>query len=584
MARRRKGRKAAEPAVTPEQMAGAIADAVAEVVEPIKQKLEDIEGKLEGDEGVKVDEDMLDAVGLDTPEALEDALDSAADLAADTLEAEGNPLAAAVIDDGLDTAQVVEELVKRRKGRKDAGEELPPATAEEIAEVIEDVAEEAAEDLDPEEIEQMADDGVLDEETAAEECAKRRKQRKSPKSAPRSKKSRAPGRRHVKMASTPPVQRKYSGLFGGIAINRGVERPKLTRDEKLVKLARSVKCMDIYPGGIGAPVRDPEAAARAAVKMYGDHSLARELKGMSVTSPSAGGFLVPQDTMDEVVGLLYDETVIFELGARKIPMPHGNLSIPKQTSGARAYFEGEARPIQASQPTLGQLRLSSKRLNGMVVATEELLMSTDYSSDLLFGQDLLEQMKQGVEYGALLAKGTEMEPLGICSNQQVEKINLLTLSDRQVADAEGRPSPDLPIYLRGKVLSKNVRGSQFGWTFNTDMETCLKRMKSDDGKFIWKDEMASGMLDGHPYRVTNLIPTDTTGRTVMIFGLWSDLLVGEQMGLTTRTSYDATIQTEDGQVNLFQNVQTATRATMYIDIGLRHDESFAVATNVKVFG
>ena len=163
------------------------------------------------------------------------------------------------------------------------------------------------------------------------------------------------------------------------------------------------------------------------------------------------------------------------------------------------------------------------------------------------------------------------------------------LGERDVALVQFKTTKNITktarlMFLTGKVSKKNVRGTMFGWTFNSDVETYLKRMKSSDGKYIWKDEMATGMLDGKPYRTTNLIDTANNGTSIMIYGLWSDLLVGEQMGLTTRTSYDATVQTDNGSVNLFQSVQTATRANMFIDTGLRHDESFIVATNVKVFG
>ena len=588
MPRRRKGRKNTTPGVGPEQVATAVADAVSEVMEPIKKKLEEIEDRLDGQEGVKIDGATLDAAGVDDPEQLEELLDNAADLAADQLEEDGNALAAAVIDAGLDTGEVVDEMVKRRKARKAAGEELTPATEEEVAEAIVEVAEEIAEELAPEEIQQLVDDGYIEDDEAKEEAAKRRKTTGGRKSgatgrSARSKKSASgSASRQTKKANTPAFQRKYSGIYTGAKSSQ--EKPKLTREQKLVKLARSVKCLDIFPGGIGVPVRDPEAAAHAAVKMYGDQQLARELKSMSVSEPSSGGFFVPQDTMDEAIELLYNETVVFELGARKVPMPHGNISIPKVTSGARAHFQGEARNIKVSQGTVGQLHMSSKRLDGLVISTEELLMSTDYASDLLFGNDLLEQMKQGVEYGALLARGTKFEPLGVYHNKKVEKVNLLTINDAQLANAQGRPTSDLPMFLTGKVSKKNVRGTMFGWTFNSDVETYLKRMKSSDGKYIWKDEMDTGMLDGKPYRTTNLIDTANNGTSIMIYGLWSDLLVGEQMGLTTRTSYEATVQTDNGSVNLFQSVQTATRANMFIDTGLRHDESFIVATNVKVFG
>ena len=109
--------------------------------------------------------------------------------------------------------------------------------------------------------------------------------------------------------------------------------------------------------------------------------MAREFKAMSATNPTAGGFLIPEVYLDEVIELLYSKTVIKELGARTIPLENGNLNIPRMTSGTRAMWGGEGRKIASTQPAFGNLRLSAKRLEAIVPQTRELLMSTKYSAD-----------------------------------------------------------------------------------------------------------------------------------------------------------------------------------------------------------
>jgi len=581
MSRRRKNRKNTSPGLGPEQMATAVAQAIADELEPIKKKLEDIEGRMDGqNSGLAIDEATLEEVGLASPQELETMLEDAANLAADNLEEGGDALAAAVIDAGLDTAEVVDELIKKRKSRKSAGEELAPVTVEEVAEAIEEVAEEIADDMSAEEIEELAGDGFLDAKDAEEEGAKRRKSAGKPYV---SKKSATRPANQRKPADTPSVHRKYADIYTN---RKSSQQPNQKKMDPVAAFGRAVKCSDYFAqGGALGSFKDPERAAYAAKKYYNDDRLARQFKAMSVTEPSSGGFLVPQDYVDDIIPMLYNQTVIFELGAQKVPMPHGNLNMPKQTSGSRAYFGGEARPIEASQPTMGLLHLSSKRLQAMVPMTEELMRSTEYSADRMFGNDLLERMKGGIEHGALLGPGTQFAPLGLYNNPGVEKVNLRIINDNQIADAQGRPTADLPLFLRGKVLAKNVQGAKFGWTFNSEMEQYLMRMKSTDGKFIWLEQMEKGLFCMAPYRTTNWIPTnEATGTTSMIFGEWGDLIVAEQFGLETRTSYDASYTTSQGMQSAFETVQTITRATCYIDIGCRHEESFVIATNVKVRG
>ena len=38
----------------------------------------------------------------------------------------------------------------------------------------------------------------------------------------------------------------------------------------------------------------------------------------------------------EIIELLYPATVIYELGARRLGMEHGNLNLPKLKTGSRA--------------------------------------------------------------------------------------------------------------------------------------------------------------------------------------------------------------------------------------------------------
>jgi len=92
----------------------------------------------------------------------------------------------------------------------------------------------------------------------------------------------------------PPVQRKYSNFFminhnGGDTVK---EAKKIPAD---VQLARAVKCFDVWQNGR----KDPEEAARLALKKYGDENMAKEFKALNATTPSAGGYLIPEIYMQE---------------------------------------------------------------------------------------------------------------------------------------------------------------------------------------------------------------------------------------------------------------------------------------------
>ena len=241
---------------------------------------------------------------------------------------------------------------------------------------------------------------------------------------------------------------------------------------------------------------------------------------MSATSPSSGGYLIPEIYLDEIIEMLYAKTVIFELGARKVPMANGNLNLPKMTSGARATWGGEARKISKSQPTFGNIKMSAKRLEAIVPQTRELLMSTDYSADALFANDLTRRMELGLDYGGMFGSGGEFQPLGIAKNKEVETVDATTLNNTDLASAGGKITADFPVWLVSKVLAKNVDDLGLGWTFNSFVEGYLKNLKTTTGDYIYREEMNGGKLLGFPYKVSNQIET-ASNKTTIIFGNWA---------------------------------------------------------------
>ena len=422
----------------------------------------------------------------------------------------------------------VEAATEKRKARKEAGEEV----SEDLT--ADEVLAEAAAILDAMETgddETKADDEETEEKEDDEEAE--------------AKAAKATKKRQTKTRAAAPAQRKYSDIYmARAAARQQTEKKKLPPE---VQLARAVKCLDVFGR------HDPEAAAFYAKKHYGDEDMAREFKAMSVTNPTAGGFLIPEIYLDEIIEMLYAKTVIFELGARKVPMANGNLNIPKMTSGARATWGGEARKIGKTQPTYGNIKLSAKRLEAIVPQTRELLMSTNYSADALFANDLTRRMELGLDFGAMFGTGGEFQPLGITANKDVQT-----------------------------VMSKNVDDLALGWTFNSMMEGYLKNIKTATGDYIYREEMNAGKLLGFPYKVSNQIATENK-KTSIIFGNWADLLVGEQLGLETYTTLDGSWTDEEGnQHNAFEENLAATRALMYVDIAARHTESFIVVKNALI--
>lgn len=382
-------------------------------------------------------------------------------------------------------------------------------------------------------------------------------------------------------------QRKYASLF----ISTGAARDSVQANGFKARMAsmsaperrkaaygmfgRAVKCIHASGG-------DVERAAFTAERKFGDAEMAREFKALSVTSPADGGYLVPEVYANEIIELLYPATIIYSLGARRLGMANGNLNIPKIKTGSRALFTGENRSIPKSAPKFGNLKLSAKKLTALIPMSNDLLRSTNFDNDVIVGQDVTKQMALGVDWGALCGSGGEFQPLGITKNKGVQSIDVTGL-DTTYASADGVLTAAFPNYLVAAVLKNNVYADGLGFAFNTSVEQFFKSLRDNVGGFIFAKEMnENGTLVGYPYRTTNLLET-AGGKTQIIFGNWNDLVIGEQGALEIETSREGSWTDDAGNlVSAFENDQTLIRAINNVDTGLRHDESFAVATKVAV--
>ena len=391
------------------------------------------------------------------------------------------------------------------------------------------------------------------------------------------------------MESKTPQQRKYADIF----ISRGASRDSETKSNGFAAriaamsaperrktaygmFGRAIKCINTCEG-------DVEKAAYTAEHKFNDKEMAHEFKALSATVPSDGGYLIPEVYANEIIEILYPSTVIYSLGARKLGMSNGNLTLPKLKTGARAMFTGENRKIPKTEPKFGNLRLSAKKLTALIPMSNDLLRSTNFDNDVIVGQDVTRQMALGVDFGALFGTGSEFQPLGILNNKKVLNIDVSKIGT-DYASTDGVLTAAFPNYLIAAVLKNNVYADALGFTFNTSVEQVFKNMRDNTGGFLFAAEMNEHKtLAGYPYRTTNLFETNAAGKTQIVFGNWNDLVIGEQGALEIDTSREGSWTDENGQlVSAFENDQTLIRAIDNVDVGLRHEESFAVATNVSV--
>lgn len=362
------------------------------------------------------------------------------------------------------------------------------------------------------------------------------------------------------------TQRKYADVFA----QKAPETPEVK--EPGMTFTRAIKCLTLAKN-------DPEKAlfyaagggAHSSKGMYPtDKEVQTLLKALSATTPSEGGFLISEQYAADMIPLLYSKTAVMELGARRVPMEKGNLNLSKMTGGATSYYQGENQNATKSQPTFGNIKMSSKKLVTLVPISNDLIRSSSPQADRLVRDDMVQQMKLKMDFTALYGDGTDYTPIGIK--------NAISTANISVATGTGTLSADVVGSMIGALMGDNVPMISVGWIFNSQIWQGLYNLKTTTNMYIYREEMNRGMLNGFPFKVSNQITTAnaTAGTTYsdIFFGDFSEFLVGDEMAFEFSASNEASYYDGSTLQSAFSLDQTVLKIIAKHDFAIRHNLAF----------
>ena len=320
--------------------------------------------------------------------------------------------------------------------------------------------------------------------------------------------------------------------------------------------------------------KDYDIAASIARKEYGDGFLERQIKAMSVTAPTDGGYLVPEVYASEIIPLLRDKAIILRLGATELPMDRGNINIPKMTSGVSASYVGELHKAKASKAKFGNVRMSSKKLMCKVLISNDLIRSNAYGADQLILNDATTAMALAMDRAAFLGKGTEFEPTGLFNMAGIPTIGL-----------DAAPDETTTGKMLATLLQNNADTSKLGWAFNGfAWEAFYNVVQAASGLYLYREQMDSGKLNGHEFAVSNQLPNGSGSNrpTNVVLGNFSEFMIGRQGSMESEMFREGTVTDEDGNtISAVDQDCTILRIIDLHDFGIRHEESFVIGKNMQ---
>lgn len=150
------------------------------------------------------------------------------------------------------------------------------------------------------------------------------------------------------------------------------------------------------------------------------------LKSMSVGDIAAGGAYIPENFSNDLIPVLRNASVLRAAGIQVRPMPNGNLTIRKNTTGSVAYWEGELEAATPSALATGQHKMTAKKLICLVPVSNSLLrFGGDFSFNAI-QNDMVAEIARKEDETFLLGAGTANSPKGLRYWANTSNVNAQT--------------------------------------------------------------------------------------------------------------------------------------------------------------
>lgn len=298
------------------------------------------------------------------------------------------------------------------------------------------------------------------------------------------------------------------------------------------------------------------------------------------TAAASGGVLIPQNLHSEVIELLRDRTIVRKLGARSIPLPNGNMALPRLAGGATASYTGEGKDAKTSEARFDDVKLTAKTMIAMVPLSNQLIGRAGFNVEQLVLHDILTAISVREDKAFLRDDGTGDTPIGM--KPRATQWNRLLPWDAS-ADVNMFTIDDYLDNVLLMAMDGNSNMIRCGWGMSNRTYMKLSGLRDGNGNKVYP-EMASGMLKGYPIQRTSAIPRNLGAggnESEIYFADFNDVVIGEDGNMKVSFSQEASYIDADGNlVSAFSRNQSLIRVVTEHDIGFRHPEGLVLGTKV----
>lgn len=288
----------------------------------------------------------------------------------------------------------------------------------------------------------------------------------------------------------------------------------------------------------------------------------RAATGQNVTTAADGGNLVNKEPV-VYIEALRNALVLSGMGTTMLTGLVGNVPMVKGTA-ISASWGAEADSIAATKKTTTRTEMSPKRVAITTAYTKQLLAQTSGDIEMLLMDDMVRAHADALQSVAINGGGSN-QPTGILATSGIGSV--------VIGDNGGAITWAKVVELETKVSTNNAALSPLNYLTNSKVIGAMKTIEraTNTARYI----MENGQANGYNVIGTNSVPSNLTKGTgtnlsAMIFGNFSDLIIGQWGGMDVVV--DPYSLKKAGEVEVTLNA--------YHDVFLRRTESFAAIKDI----
>lgn len=250
------------------------------------------------------------------------------------------------------------------------------------------------------------------------------------------------------------------------------------------------------------------------------------------------------------------------LGATVLDGLVGTIDIPKQTGSSAAQWLAEDAALTETDASFADVNLSPKTVGALTSYSRRTLINAVPAIEQLVRRDLAAVVARAIDFQAIFGDGTGNTPTGVVNAAGVAAATLATPSWAEV------------LAMIAAIQNEDADIGTMGWAMNPAAIAKLRGTNKAAGEpehgFLMNEP---GNLAGYGVATSTAIATDT-GATTVVFGAWSQLLIGRWSGTDLLVNPYGDSAYSRGRVQV--------RALQDVDVAVRHGEAFAVADDLAV--